>query len=1203
MYFKKLELSGFKSFAHKTELIFEPGVTAIVGPNGCGKSNITDGIKWALGEQSAKSLRGSSMEDVIFNGTDKKEAVNFAEVNLTLSNESRILPIDYDEVTITRRLFRSGESEYLINKVQVRLKDIAELLMGTGIGLDAYSMIEQGKIDQILSSKPEDRRAVFEEASGITKYKAKKKEALRKLEQTEENLVRVNDIISEVKRQIGSLERQAQKANRYKELFETLKELDVKVLRFEYDRLKKSKEKALEELEKLRLKEGELNKDIEEKTNQINKLRDSLSIFDENISQARFNESQLQTKTAQSKNKISMDKERIEELNNRKVTIASEIENLNKKILSLEAEIKEKQSELENIAKEHLARQDSLSQIELELKKAVDAIEGAGAFLKGAKLNTIDIASRESQLKNTIAKVITNLQNKTNRSRRLSIEKDTIEKESSALKESLSNIMLNLESTKSEFDSKTSQKEKLDSDLNLNNTNLDSLTNGLKELETRFDRLRSKIEFLEDLQVKFEGYSGGTKALLSLINKEEFKLDGFCGTVANLLEVKEGLEGLVELALGEYAQALVVEDDLAVNGSIQFLKEHNLGRAHFFSLNSLPDNIEEIDLGEDSGLKSLLASVEVLPKYRNLFKYLLGNVFIVKDMESARSYLSRNAKVKLMTEDGQFISKGYFTGGSSIGDSDTGLIGRTARINHLKDELSKIQIEKDNISSQIEISQKKSDELNIAIKDLDAQIQRLQIELANRGNLKDNTQQQMKKINDEFDLVNLELSELDTELKALREEEGSLKKQIEAIEQESNKLQSAIGENQDIIAKNNELKEQLLVQLTEYKTKLDSVLDVETNKKNTLKMLEDSLQEQKSSSESRIKEAQTIDSKVKELTLEISQLQDDLLTLETQANSSEEDIDRLLDQRQSFVNQENALEDNFRNLQSKLNLIREELHKFDLDNNQLSYNQLSIKERVEQAYKINIEEVTVVFEEGFNPDNLLPQIQEMKAKIESMGPVNLVAIEEHKELQDRFTFLTNQREDLIKAKDSLYEVIDKINNTTKELFLGTFNKIQEEFKTFFRALFGGGDAQILLIDQEDILESGIEIVARPPGKRLQNISLLSGGEKAMTAIALLFAIFKVKPSPFCILDEIDAPLDEANIDRFSRVLQDFLKNSQFIIVTHNKKTISLADVMYGITMEESGISKVVSVKFADTKSSLDTKKRVEQPQAEVAQAA
>ena len=1061
MYFKNLELIGFKSFAEKTLLRFEPGITAIVGPNGCGKSNIFDAIRWVLGEQSIKSLRGSKMEDVIFNGTEKIPALGIAEVSLTISNEANILPIDYQEVTITRRLYRSGESEYLLNNNIVRLKDINELLMGTGIGAESYSLVEQGKIDLVLSSKPEDRRLVFDEATGVSKYKAKKKEALRKLEDTENNLLRVNDIIQEVKRQINSIERQANKARRYKEVFEKLKELEIKLAWEEINNLKA-------QCEEIKNTEAALNEKITNITTNLNELSNKISVHQEEIESLNqlllsLNNESINTENLieRKSQHIKINEERILELNKRLQVIETQKDSLNKRIIHAKENLEKIEQELTKIKEESQEKQNLLETKRSKFKEIEKIIRHAQERIKLANSRTFEIATDKTRSNNELIDTSSSLNSLNARKQRLETE---------------------LLKTKQE--SETSESE------------LNNIKEQVEEIRVNFQNIKSKIDILEK----------------SLNGKKE-EIENAEGEINKLKEVKISL-----LSQKEFLQELKLKfEDMPSSKEAEIILK----------------DIEGINESEISGIIAKAKSVSF-------------------DRENKTCRIICEAKlfsldIKLLEE----------------------------KINQIELQLQ----EKNNVlNSQKGQAQQLEQETEILKSDL----QKEQISLADKEAVLKNCQSNYEKISEELSLLQFEQKDVDENIDKLSTRKEALRGEIESLNQENTNQEDIINTSQSEISTNSRLRESLLLEITQLKTQLDSVTTKENDLSTTFSMLERSLlaenealkaqEEEKSNSEIRI-----------------TQLKDESINLKTEIESSTSKSNQIQNQlkvkNQELSEKGNILKDLRNEENEKKSQVaenKENLHKYQLNIQENTFKLNQIKERMLQVYQYNIDQTEQIDQAiDFEKAAVKQEIESLRKKVDNFGTVNLVAIEELEELKQRYDFLEHQQMDLNTAKDSLNEAIRKINRTTRKMFLDTFQIVAKEFKNYFRLLFGGGDAELFLIDEEDVLESGIEIVCRPPGKKLQNILLLSGGEKSLSAIALIFAIFKTKPAPFCVLDEIDAALDELNVDRFSRMLKDFAKLSQFIVITHNKKTIIHADVMYGITMEQSGISKIVSVKLSE----------------------
>ncbi len=1185
MYFKSLELLGFKSFAEKTKLNFEPGVTAIVGPNGCGKSNIADAIRWVLGEQSAKSLRASNMQDVIFNGTDTKEPINFAEVSLIFSNEKRVLPIDYDEVTITRRVFRSGDTEYLLNKTPVRLKDISELLMGTGIGTESYSIIEQGKMDLILSSHPEDRRFIFEEASGITKYKSKKKEALRKLEQTEQNLLRINDIILEVKRQIGSIERQARKAEKYKEDFDKLKDLEMKLAFFDYNNLKTQDKTYAVESEDLKAREREMASELVGITSKISRFRQSLDEINQRISEFKNKYTTMSSSLDMNNHKIEMNGERIRELAESQGALKKEME----LIAAKAAEAEESAISLKADFEKTLALKSERLKL-LEDKKALIAvfskeIEESDEKIKISKLQTVEYLSKETKIKNELIKLGADLQNRRARERRLVVEKETVQKDLESVDAVLTSMMKEFESAQIKV---SGIRSNLDSKKNLKNsviTEFGSIQSEISESENRRAATSSKIELLEDVIKKHEGFYQGVKSLLVKMDEKDSSFAGILGVVADMIKVEKGYEEAVNSFLGDGAQALVTQKDSDVTSAIEYLKTNSLGRASFVSLETLK-NIKGSRRGADipslTGLEPLKNFVKIDPQYGDILEHLFSNVYLAQSFESAIGDLRRSNSV-IITKSGLMYNNGTVSGGSVSDGEETLLIGRKNKFESLKAELLSLE---EKLSDLREKAARKGD----MSRSLDSEISSLEVIFRNEEinvsaiAMKQGSQaESAKKLKEEYDVADLELEEVKQVMDELSKKGEGLNAQLNEIESNKAVTENTITESLVLTTDRRGKRENLALEIATLVAENQSVDKDQETLKSGVEKEELNIKELKESLFNKENTLNDYVSKEKSLGEEITELKSQNDTISAELKVLSEESQTIENGRSNVVDTLSIDELHLKEKEAAVDSLKNQVRDLDVKLTEVSYKKTNLKERIAQSYKIDIEETHMELEDSMDWEALKAQVTELKDKLERMGPVNLVAIDEHKELEERHSFLVHQQEDLVNAKDSLMKAIQKINKTTKELFLETFQKIQVEFKSFFRLLFGGGQAELILMDEQDVLESGIEIIVRPPGKKLQNLMLLSGGEKAMTATALLFAIFKVKPSPFCVLDEIDAPLDESNVDRFSRVLKDFLKISQFIIITHNKRTIELADVMYGITMQERGVSKIVSAKFLDNK--------------------
>ncbi|MDI6758776.1 MAG: AAA family ATPase [Candidatus Omnitrophota bacterium] len=1066
MYFKKLEMTGFKSFCDKTTLNFEPGTTAIVGPNGTGKSNILDSIRWVLGEQSVKSLRGSDMQDVIFNGTETKEPLGMAEVSLIFDNQNRFFNFQHDELAITRRLFRSGESEYLLNKTPVRLRDVLDILSGTGIGAESYSIVAQGKIDLVLSSRPEDRRLVFDEASGITRYKAQKRETSRKLEETEQNLLRVNDIVSEVRRQIANLERQANKARKYKEVFEELKSKEIILAGIEISGLLKQKDELISQLRQLESKEGQLLEAIFVQESQVLSRQTELKGLDHSLTQTRRQFFDLENLATRNKERSSFNEERILELNKNESFLSEQIEQVKLKIIMDEEKLISARAEQEAVKKDIADKTGLLKEKDSQISSLDWTIKESLENISRIKNNIFDFVSRIANTKNELSEFNSQKLVFLSRKKRLDIDKVKSFQERAQAQGTLNNINQEIEGLKNitgEINFKISQgKADLEEQLNfLNRVNSD-----IENIKRQKLALESHKEFMEKLKTKYEDIADSFDAVVYLNKLPNEKVSGL------VIKIKE-------------------EGNLA--------REENAG----------------------------------------------DSCYMVK--------LSGEAKpIELDT---QKINE---------------------KINKLEEEIILLENER-------RFKQNYCDELNKTLFDLSQELRKEEISLSSKEASALSALAEFNKLKEEEDLLVMDLNDVGRELSVLEENTNNAQSSLLNLEKERQANEDLISEEENNIFGNNKLREQVLAALIGIKTELAVLTQRLASDNERIRIMEDTYRHDKENAdniEGQIKQIfqkrETSKEELKECQVKIEEAIAGMQNLDVR-------LKELQIQYQEISLDTAALTKKIDTDKKDLDALKEQLHELQLEDKEIDYKCSLIKDRMQQVYKIDILSELHREGQGHEFNALSEEIALLKQKVDSYGQVNLVAIQEYDELKQRYDFLLKQQTDLLDAKKSLHDAVLKLNRTTRQLFLETFEKVREEFRNYFRLLFNGGDARVYLSDEEDPLESGIEIIARPPGKKLQNVLLLSGGEKSLSAIALIFAIFKVKPSPFCILDEIDAALDEANVDRFSRILLEFAKQSQFLVITHNKKTIANADVMYGITMEQSGVSKIVSVKFSQNK--------------------
>lgn len=1238
MYLKSLKLHGFKSFANRTEFEFHPGVTGVVGPNGCGKSNVVDAIRWVLGETSAKALRGGEMADVIFNGTDKRKPVGMAEVTLTLTDCEESLGVDYNEVALTRRVFRDGKSEYRLNGTVCRLKDIHELLMDTGIGRTAYSIMEQGKIDLLLSSKPEDRRTVFEEAAGITKFKSQKKEALRKLDYTEANLLRVNDIIEEVKRQINSVNRQASKARRYKELL-----VDVSTLDTHHSHRKYEEHEA--ERGELRTSISSLNNEISEQQNSINKkendivvAREALSSLDSEISKSREELIGKQNKINSSESRIQFNEERQLELNNlisqnstdihkTKETLGKEQNELNSNSQSIER-INENINRQKQLLNEHEHKTNDLRQktnhLEQELKELIESKATDSDQLARVRAELDSFSNMSDTDNERINHIVGQISGISREHKERQTEFFDIQEEITLASQSLNEFEDRLTIAQKESQTLTNQR--------------DILAQDISKEHRQLAEKDSRLQVLKALLVDGQGLSKGTQSVLDKLKNENSESSSY-GLLSSFIDVEPDFIPAIEAALGQHLQSILVADESIAERAIETLTNERLGRACI-----MPENF--INSPKDRQLMTLPDGVEAWAvdkvksseTVRSLLDQLLENTFIVKDFRTAIRLRKELPNYSFTTLDGNFIStNGFISGGAGEAGEASSLLARLNEIKSLESETSSLkeslnnkQIQIEKLKTQVETANKKLDECNTQMQSaavthstlegkknllkreregLESKLENMQLEQDGLQKRQDNSVNRLKdlrqsdeQLNNRIEDKNLNISRINSSLsEAKRQEDDSLELLLEfktALAVEQKAFQALEEQKAPIAERMAELESAINRRESEVSSYNDRIEIAKSENINLITQIEElnklceslkgELEKVINQRDERIKSVQDAENNLSETRSKIAKLNEQKGQEEvkmTQIDLRVESLCSTIRQRYN-VNLEHFSPDSHKLLcaiddQKKARQIREKRKAARNDNIPDLNNDSDVNNPDQNIIEDDIESVIA---QGNQPDWSFVEliIDELKQKLDSMGPVNIDAIEEFESLQERYDFLNKEHTDLVNAKDGLLKVISKINRETRSRFSDTFEQISKNFSSVFKELFGDqGRASLVMLDESDPLESGIDIIAKPPGKKPQSITLLSGGERAMTAVALLFSIYMVKPSPFCVLDELDAPLDEANIGRFLKLLDQFTKESQFVIVTHNKRTMSRCEVMYGVTQEEFGISQLIGMKFKE----------------------
>ena len=1190
MYLKRLELLGFKSFADKTILKFDPGIIAVVGPNGCGKTNIVDSIRWVLGEQSAKSLRGNKMEDVVFHGTDTRKGLGMADVSLTIDNSESILPIEYTEVTISRRLFRSGESQYFLNKNLCRLKDIDNLFMDTGIGTRAYSVMEQGKMDFILNSKPEERRFVFEEAAGITKYKERKREALHKIEVTEANILRLNDIIKELGRQIGSMERKASKARRYKRIKDELNGLEVKHSVMELNHLNEKLNEYSSQKEDTEKESIDINEGIRVKEEDLRENREKLHIIGNNENEIQEEKLTIETKLAGEVEQIKYKQEKLAELENRNSVIEEELELLRSKKENIQETLSETEQELKEASRIREQYKVTLEEKRKTLHEVTQKIQNITDSLNGKKEELLNKSVKSSQIKNEINNLEYELKDLTLKERRNKVEcvskskeLEKIRNEAVKMKEVLASQQESLRGLKHAIKDREEKIALLKDEI----VYIQSQLNNKQHL---FSEKNSQYEIYTNQKISLEGYTDGVKIIL----KDREKYPWIRGTISDVVRVPLEYNMSINAVLQEKAQWIVVNTREHALEAAMLLHEESVSQTTFVVLDEL-SIVDSVGVGEEYAgrCKNALEVISYDGEYEKLAKYLFGNVYIIDDFNLSSEIIGKS-DVDLVTKDGKLMcSKDIIKTGNGIVGS-INLINRESLIDKLKKELILLSDEilslneKRKVREQVykteegEIEKARNDlyreEISLSINEND-----IIKHTAMEGQLEEDIRTLESEV---LDIKSRKEYVVDSRDKKMKDSQGN-EDILGMLNETISSISSGVSQVEE--EKANEEKE-----FTEIKIKLVSAEEKENHIEYKREQLGSQIDGNKEAVDRCLGEKGKNVLVLEELIKDIPESKRNIEELRRRSFEINEKLQKAKEGKRILEDKIVELEDFIRTERESRDAISSRLNERQLKMSELNMKISNIVEKLERQYKVTNEELQSISIEEVEKDALEQQIEALRDRLEGMGEVSLVAIEEFEELQERFEFLTVQREDLLTSKESLLKAIAKVNATSRKLFIETFDKIKENFNNTFKRLFGGGRADIVLVDESDILESGIEIIARPPGKKLQNVSLLSGGEKALTAIALLFSIFMIKPSPFCILDEIDAPLDDSNIDRFVNMLKEFSRTTQFIMITHSKRTISAAHVLYGITMEESGVSRVVSVKMAKSKKIDEEKQETEQ---------
>lgn len=1188
MQLKTLEMIGFKSFCDKTVVTFQPGVTAVVGPNGCGKSNISDAIRWVLGEQSAKHLRGDKMEDVIFNGSENRKPLGMAEVTLRLTNVGGNLPSEfghYEEIEITRRLYRSGESEYLINKIPCRLKDIRDLMMDAGVGAKIHAIIEQDKVDQILSSKPQDRRFLFEEVAGVMKYKARRQEALSKLESTQQNQLRVNDIIIEVKRQLGSLDRQARKAERYQKLRGEMKELDFRLAAVEYSTLgtewiatNDEFKQAENEVTQLHADLGRIEASIEESRADALAAEHELSILRNKIHETESSLSRAEHRVEMSRSQIaSLTEQRgrdladIEYLKQEAERAASRKIGMEEETRVLAAALNDKSG----VLSDRTGRHDALAR---ELGEKEASLDEARAGILNAMAATAAEKSRISNLETRILQ--------------LDEQDERSLKEKQEAEQKLEGLRTMLQTKTSELDEILSRKQAAEEERSRVAERLEQTAAQKKDVENRLNETKhrlaaqsSRLRSLIELEQSLEGYQKGVRTVMAA-KKETTSSDlgTIHGLVADMIETEPRYETAIESVLGERLQYVVVDSQNDSLKAIEYLKTRSGGRSTF--LPRAPREAKTapfVKNGHAGVIGSALSIVRCNDSYRSVAQYLLGDVVVVDTMDTALYLWNKDGFDKtVVTLSGEILDRGGAVTGGAVEAVGSGMLTKRREIKDLEHETAGLTVGVAQREAELAAVERALETDKEIEAELTRQIHGADLEFVNREKERHAVGEEISRNEDRIRALDRELADRSaqrTELNSQHERASGVLRELEAGHSNA---QANIEALQADLSQSKETLEAARGSITEVRMELTALQEKQSAAERGLEALSHAEQDMSDRIAKREAELGTIAVKLGEFEAAIAEAE---VEIRGYIDILERERGILTGKQEAHSVKTQVLhaeEEQARTIRHDIESAQKRLTSCEVKRTELRMKIEHLKDRIWTGYHTELE--AVVQELGqfeINMEEASVRLDELREKIDQMGPINVDALQEYNELKERYDLLSAQQNDINESIANLRATIAKLDGETIELFTEAFNTIQEKFKEVFSLLFEGGKAELVLLDPANILESGIEIIAQPRGKKFQSITLLSGGERALTAIALLFAAFLVKPSPFCMLDEVDAPLDEANVTRFTRLIREMSTRSQFITITHNKRTMEMADALYGITMEEPGCSRIISARLKE----------------------
>ena len=1181
MYLKSIEVHGFKSFANKINFQFHTGITGIVGPNGSGKSNVADAVRWVLGEQRIKQLRGASMQDVIFSGTEMRKPLGYAYVAITLDNADHQLAIDYDEVTVSRRLYRSGESEYMINGTICRLKDVNELFYDTGIGKEGYSIIGQGQIDKILSGKPEERRELFDEAAGIVKFKRRKYASQKKLEDEKQNLLRVNDILAELEKQVGPLEKQSETAKIYLRKKEELKTLDVNMFLLENNRLR-------EQLQGVEEKYTIASGDLEETSSryegikgEYEKVQNELESLDGQIEEARSKLSDTGLMRGKLEGEINVLKEQIRSAEGNMTHLNSRLQNVQHEIDlktvdkdSILADKKEIDEEVANLQQTRDAAKERLEEVQ-------KAIEELNNNIEAGKNTIIDALNQRATIKSQMGRFDTMMEQVNIRKAELTSRLVRAKSDEAEQLEQIRQLEEQFESVSSMIKELNDKQTILEERLSGMRSELSEKDQKLRDMQVVYHQEKAKLESLANLTERYEGYGGSVKRVM----EQKEQTPGIIGVVADIIKVDKKYETAIETALGGNIQNIVTDDEETAKKMIAFLKKNKGGRATFLPLTSIK-NPQEFKTPEVLSEKGVIGMADALvtteKQYRDVAKAMLGRIVVVDHVDNAVKIARKfDYGIRMVTIEGELLVPGGAISGGAF-KNNSNLLGRRREMEELDGKVKKLLADIDGMLDDIEKTKEERNRLRVELEETKGTLQDKFIE-QNTARL--NVMQAQEKKSEAlagFDELKAEEKELDDQIKEIKEGKEAIIKELSDSEQLEKNVDAQISKFQEELEDKRTEESERTSQTSKWDLEVEKMLQQQEFHKQNVDRIDgeilrftDELNE--------IKEG------IQKSTLEMEEKKAAILEIEktiTASHETQSDTEILLKESMARREELNAGQKNFFTLREeiaeRMTALDKEVYRLNAQKERLEESIASQINYMWDEYEITLSDASSLRDEAMTD---LPAMKResaaLKEQIKKLGDVNVNAIEDYKNLMERYTFLKTQHDDLVEAEKTLENIIEELDAAMRKQFREKFAEICSEFDKVFKELFGGGKGTLELMEDEDILEAGIRIIAQPPGKKLQNMMQLSGGEKALTAISLLFAIQNLKPSPFCLLDEIEAALDDNNVTRFAKYLHKLTKHTQFIVITHRRGTMEKADRLYGITMQEKGVSTLVSVNLID----------------------